>query len=162
MSEIGSNTAHVICLKACLDALPCCLSRSGCWFFPFLGFCVPVGLVWLYDTRSVRVYSIHILSLAPREIKNGWREQTPSAVARAWDETRLGGKFLLANFFEIEQMGAKGSRISLLTNSRRSQSEKQWESWGRETAARKPHNKKSQATPTDCTQNMFLTALKPV
>jgi hypothetical protein len=26
------------------------------------GFCVPIGLVWSYDTRSVRGYSIHTLS----------------------------------------------------------------------------------------------------
>jgi hypothetical protein len=32
--------------------------------------------------------------------------------------------------------------IRLLTNSRRSQSEKQWASRGRETAARKPHKNK--------------------
>ena len=39
-------------------------SRSGLWFFPFWGFCVPIGLVGLYDTRSVRGYSIHTLSLS--------------------------------------------------------------------------------------------------
>jgi len=36
-------------------------SRSGLWFFPVWGFCVPIGLVWSYDTRSVRGYSIHTL-----------------------------------------------------------------------------------------------------
>ena len=36
------------------------------WVVVFLrlgGSCVPIGLVWLYDTRSVRGYSIHTLSL---------------------------------------------------------------------------------------------------
>ena len=35
---------------------------SGLWFFPVRVFCVPIGLVWLYDTRSVRGCSIHPLS----------------------------------------------------------------------------------------------------
>ena len=34
-------------------------------------------------------------------------------------------------------------KIRSMTNSRRSQSEKQWASRGRETTARKPHNKKN-------------------
>ena len=35
----------------------------GCGLSPFWGFCVPIGLVWSYDIRSVRGYSIHTLSL---------------------------------------------------------------------------------------------------
>ena len=39
-------------------------SRSGLFVSPFLGgFACLSGLVWLYDTRSVRDYSIHPLSL---------------------------------------------------------------------------------------------------
>ena len=34
-------------------------SRSGLWFFSVWGFCVPIGLVWLCNTRSVRSYSSH-------------------------------------------------------------------------------------------------------
>ena len=53
---------------------------------------------------------------------------------------------------EASARGGKGRSIRLLTNSRRSQSEKQWASRGRETAARKPHNKKSQAHTTNGTR----------
>ena len=37
----------------------------GCGLSPFWGFCVPIGLVWSYDIRSVRGYSIHSLSHTP-------------------------------------------------------------------------------------------------
>ena len=40
------------------------LRGLGCGLSPFWGFCVPIGLVWSYDTRSVRGYSIHTLSLS--------------------------------------------------------------------------------------------------
>ena len=46
-------------------------------------------------------------------------------------------------------LGTSRRSIRLLTNSRRSQNEKQWASRGRETAARKPHKKKSQAHTTN-------------
>ena len=39
-----------------------------------------------------------------------------------------------------------------MTNSRRSQSEKQWASRGRETTAKKPQNRKSQAHTTNGTR----------
>jgi len=32
-------------------------------FFRFRGFCVPIGLVWSYVTRSARGHSIHTHSL---------------------------------------------------------------------------------------------------
>ena len=59
-SSVQSASARFLgCGLSPLSGLWSCLGRG---LSPFWGLCVPIGLVWSYDTRSVRGYSIHTLS----------------------------------------------------------------------------------------------------
>jgi hypothetical protein len=74
---------------------------------------------------------------------------------RAPSRDKLSPCYVTISIFEFSLLRSSlppGRSIRLMTNSRRSQSEKQWASRARETAATKPHNKKSQANTTNGTR----------
>ena len=62
---LGGRWVVCRCAGRCrVRRLPAVVFRGlGCGLSPFWGFCVPIGLVWSYDIRSVRGYSIHPPSL---------------------------------------------------------------------------------------------------
>ena len=76
-----------------------CAGRCTVWVvvFPrFGGFCLPIGLVWSYDTRSVRGDSIHTLSLSHSPLYQStsyWTEPAGTKGSVSLRHPRFGGHF---------------------------------------------------------------------